>query len=319
MLSTPFRPKCASSFVHTQSTNASDLLQFHPFYHQNLRLSRNSIDFLGKQSTSIQADPISQSHLAISLFHEMLETEDPSCREAFLKVAEDLIQRVRFREIAGKTCGLIFHRYHPGIPESTHQPWISCQTQGWGMSILMRAYQLSGKEAFRQTALSLQIPFLIDVSSGGVKGREKTGRVFYQKLPFRGRYQHILNGFLSSLAGLYELYLSTGDNLAGDLFHQGLATVCNEDVLNTFDIGYTSVYGQAYQSATPACIAYNRVHVWQLSALAILGGQPKLKDQSEKWHAYSTSIFHRALSATDCLIYRIGMIPTYSKRIFKMK
>ncbi len=306
MFATLFRPKRELEPMDKRVNLSSEILQFHPFYQRNTRLNHKAIAFLDKQPASIKADPITQCHMAISLFHEMLETENPLFRQEFLSQAEHILNKVEVWEMAGKMCGVIPHRYHPGSQNLASDPWISCQTQGWGMSIFMRAYQLTQKDSFREAALSLAQPFLIESVNGGLRKKEKTGRIFYQKLPFHGLHQHILNGFLSSLVGLHELHQATSDGLAADLFGQGLETVCTDEVLQTFDIGYSSIYGQLYQSASPACIAYNRVHVWQLAALSILSGYPQLNFWAAKWHQYTTSIPHRTFAKRDCLVYRLN-------------
>lgn len=294
---------------------ASTTLQFHPFYQRNICLSQETVSLLTSQVETFDTDPIARCHFAISIFHEMLETNSATLRLTFLKLAENIRGEVETWQIAGRNCGVLPHRKPPNPHIPYQGPWISCQAQGWGMSVLMRAFQLTNIDSFRRAALSLQIPFLIGANSGGLRLKEKTGKVFFEKLPFGGMYRHILNGFLSSLIGLYELKQAGNDSLTDHLLNEGLETICCENVLETFDLGYTSTYGQFYKFASPACVSYNPVHVRQLVALSILTRQANLNRWAEKWHNYSTFIPFRARASFDCMTYRIKMVPAYSRRI----
>src|SRR4051794_30063652 len=82
--------------------------------------------------------------------------------------------------------------------------WISAMAQGEGISLLTRAYRVTRRPAYRRSAVRALKPFLKTVANGGVV-RHYAGHPWYEEYPTRSRPSFVLNGFMFSLLGLYDL------------------------------------------------------------------------------------------------------------------
>jgi len=92
---------------------------------------------------------------------------------------------------------------------------------------------------------------------------------------------HILNGFIYSLFGVYDLYEATGNKKAKEIWDGGIKTLVNK--LDEYDMdGAWSKYDLFEQ--LPAQPFYHQVHVKQLNELYLLTDEPLFKEYAEKWH-----------------------------------
>jgi heparosan-N-sulfate-glucuronate 5-epimerase len=78
-------------------------------------------------------------------------------------------------------------------------------SQGHGISVLSRAYYLSGEEIYLRSGLKALRPFQLSSARGGVTA------YFLDQLPWYEEYpteppSFVLNGFIYSLIGLYDLF-----------------------------------------------------------------------------------------------------------------
>ena len=101
--------------------------------------------------------------------------------------------------------------------------------QGHGLSVMVRAAQVTGQTRFWEAAHLALGPFKKDTTEGGVRNRFLNKYVWYEEYPFtEGLY--VLNGFMYSLIGLYDLLSAEGapPNIkleAKELFDQGLESL----------------------------------------------------------------------------------------------
>jgi hypothetical protein len=169
-------------------------------------------------------------------------------------------------------------------------PWISALTQGEAISVLCRAYKLSGKEIYLKAAESAMEPFLFDVSEGGVKN-------YFREIPVYEEYPStranvVLNGFIFSLFGIYDLYLTNNSTLAKEIFVQGIRSLLS--LLAYFDTGIWSLYNlYRFPGKYLASYKYHRLHIEQLKALYILTSETVFHDYYNRWRLYSKSFRNR--------------------------
>ena len=101
--------------------------------------------------------------------------------------------------------------------------------QGHGLSVMVRAAQVTGQTRFWEAAHLALGPFKKDTTEGGVRNRFLNKYVWYEEYPFtEGLY--VLNGFMYSLIGLYDLLSAEGAPPdvkleAKELFDQGLESL----------------------------------------------------------------------------------------------
>jgi D-glucuronyl C5-epimerase-like protein len=256
-------------------------------------------------------DPVDMCHLAIDRFHAFLETGDPAARDQFVDMTRRLLERGHAAELGGRDCFVIPHYDRIEGYGKHATPWLSASAQGWVGAVLARAYQLTGEDQFAEAARRAVQPCFVPVDQGGVRATERHGRVFYEKFAIPGQTLHVLNGFLASLLGIWDVARATEDREAQQAFDDGVASL-DDTVLASYDNGHTSLYDQRPDArTTPSCVFYTWVHVRQLASLARITRQPRLFTWAERWRAYTQGAEHRAVTALECLGYRARNLPRY--------
>jgi hypothetical protein len=248
--------------------------------------------------------------LAIAAFHQFLETQAESALDAFLDQSRLVLAVTRHTH---GYCAVPRYERVKAYP-SHPMPWMSCHSQGWALSVFCRAYQVTGENEFLKAALGVLRSFLVEVSEGGIRDRERSGRVFFEEYPFPGRTRHVLNGFVTALLGIHECGRATNAALADDLFAEGIATL-TDDVLDTFDVGFTTTYDQLTRRPGPPSIYYTKVHARQMAVLYRLTGQSHFGRRAHRWHQYSTSLLSRGLLLRELLAYRARNAPRYVQEV----
>ena len=118
--------------------------------------------------------------------------------------------------------------------------WPSAFSQAAIVEAYMSGYIVTGKEAYKQHAISAALAYEIDVEKGGITSNFE-GMKFYEEIPLGdGRSPHILNGHLYSTVILNELAELTNDPRIQKLAKDGLETT--EKMLLLYDQGYWTRY-----------------------------------------------------------------------------
>ena len=116
--------------------------------------------------------------------------------------------------------------------------------QGHGISMMVRAAQLTRDESYWKAASLALIPFKKTTAEGGVSNVLMEKYVWYEEYPFpEGHF--VLNGFIYALIGLYDLSSARDaptdlGNEARRLFQSGLASL--KQILPLYDTGKGSIY-----------------------------------------------------------------------------
>ena len=120
--------------------------------------------------------------------------------------------------------------------------------QGHAMSVLTRAFRESRDEKYLRGAVRALKLFTIPTSEGGVVARfMESSHVWYEEYPTKPS-SFILNGFMYSLLGLYDLFATLPNEshyaadlkLSKQLFDDGIASL--RAILPFYDTGSGSVY-----------------------------------------------------------------------------
>jgi hypothetical protein len=100
-------------------------------------------------------------------------------------------------------------------------PWISAMYQSVVISALVRAYRLGGDKELLDLCVKATKVFSLPIESGGVQTVVGEG-VLYEEYPVYP-LPRVLDGFLFSLLGLYDLAIETGSSAILALFTEGVA------------------------------------------------------------------------------------------------
>jgi D-glucuronyl C5-epimerase C-terminus len=162
--------------------------------------------------------------------------------------------------------------------------WLSAMTQGEGISILIRAYRLTGEDIFLQVAHRAIRTFGRDIRDGGVTTAIGDNGIFFEEVAVYPT-THILNGFLFALFGLYDYAALTEDAGVKELIQ------CSHTTLHTlfdkFDTGYWTHYDLL--SERMATLFYHSLHILQLKVIARYMSCKHCETAAERWEAYQRS------------------------------
>lgn len=174
--------------------------------------------------------------------------------------------------------------------------WYSAMAQGHAMSLLVRAYERTQNKKYLTAALKATELFSISSEDGGVRALFAGKYVWYEEYPTVPS-TYVLNGFIYSLFGLYDLKTITnrqGDSTTSILFQEGLNSL--RALLPLYDTGSGSSYDLKHFSlGTAPNLArweYHEVHINQLLTLGTIVDDPLFKSTAKRWIGYSKG--HRA-------------------------
>ena len=167
-------------------------------------------------------------------------------------------------------------------------PWISAYTQGLVISALVRAWRLTERPSLLDLLKNSTKVFELNVEDYGVRV-PLNGHTLYTEVP-GGAPPGILDGFMTSLLGLYDLQAETGDPLVRRMFEEGIEGL--KYALPRWDYrNKWSWYGcRAYLSPP----AYHYQNCLLLEILARLSQQPILAEYAQRWNPHRLSAVGRA-------------------------
>jgi len=167
-------------------------------------------------------------------------------------------------------------------------PWVSAYDQGLAISALVRGWRISGRKELRDLLTNSARVFAMDVADNGVRISTEQGAL-YTELP-GSPPPGILDGFMTSLLGLYDLSVELEDSEVEQLFMDGIRGLTSTLPLWDYK-GRWSWYGsRAYLS--PPC--YHQIHRSLLHVLAQLSGKATLADYAKRWDPRRLSAWERS-------------------------
>jgi heparosan-N-sulfate-glucuronate 5-epimerase len=221
--------------------------------------------------------PTTIAQYALAQWNAYLATGDEKHKQAFLIQAHWFVEHeTRFAGDAGGW-PIPFPSHSYDTPES----WLSALTQGNVISVLIRAYRLTGKDIFLQVACRAIRTFELDIRDGGVSTSIGDDGIFFEEVAIYPA-THILNGYILALFGLYDYISLTGDIHIDALIRRSLVTL--HTLIDRYDTGYWSCYDlYSRHLATPF---YHALHVTLLQALARYSGCLHCSALASRWAAY---------------------------------
>jgi heparosan-N-sulfate-glucuronate 5-epimerase len=136
-------------------------------------------------------------------------------------------------------------------------PWVSGMAQGQALSLLARAYQITGSSHIAQIAHGAAGSFRYELQDGGILSKTAKGDYFIEELAYQPAI-HILNGSLYAVFGLYE-YLTVFPNaILETILEKCIRGI--EEVLPAFDLGWWSRYSLGIR-LNLATFYYHDIHI----------------------------------------------------------
>jgi hypothetical protein len=221
----------------------------------------------------------------VNLGHFLRHQDEPS-RTAFLRQIDWLEENAVVRSDG---C-VVWPNNHDKLEAKTllKAPWVSSYDQGLAISALVRGYRLTKRPHLLELLQGSARIFEINVEDGGVREPLRSGAI-YSEIPGQS-VPGILDGFMSSLLGIYDLFVETGDPAAGRLFSDGIEGL--KSMLPTWDYRRRwSWYSSREYLCPPGYHWLNRV---LLEVLGRLSAEPLLSEYAEAWKPQHLSALGRA-------------------------
>ncbi len=225
--------------------------------------------------------PTNVAQYALAQWNAYLTTGDERHRQAFMIQAQWLVEHET--PLADDMGGWPIPFANPDY--YAPEPWLSAMTQGEGISVLVRAYRLTGEEIFLHAARRAVRTFELDIRDGGVSAPIGEGGVFFEEVSVYPA-AHILNGYLFALYGLYDYVALTGDARIAALIRRSFATL--HTLIQEFDAGYWSRYNLLHKHLAPRF--YHALHITQFEALARYSSCEHCAALAGRWRGYQQSL-----------------------------
>jgi hypothetical protein len=250
-----------------------------------LNFDENGIPLIKVRDLNLQYYPVIISLYGLECISKYYAENQKNYYKSFISVCDYLIKT---QEVNG--CWYVpFDYLYYGVREAgtCKAPWVSALSQGWGISCLVRAFYLTEDEKYINYAINALKPFMKEIEEGGVQRKLFNSFVMYQEYPTETP-THILNGFMFSLLGIYDLYKATNYNYVKELFDLGIETLVS--TVSMYDQGNISSYDLTHMTipgnASNIQNGYHLTHVKELSALNSILKNEILSKVLDRWLSY---------------------------------
>lgn len=167
-------------------------------------------------------------------------------------------------------------------------PWLSALAQGSAISVLVRAYQLTGEDSLLQAAHRAARTFELDILDSGVSTLIGEKGVFFEEVAVYPA-AHILSGYILALFGLYDYLTFSKNNEIEALIQRSVTTL--HMLIEAFDTGYWTRYDLLHRRL--ASWFYHSLHVTLLEALANYSGCEHCAALAKRWAYYQRHFRYR--------------------------
>lgn len=218
--------------------------------------------------------PINIAQFGFMLHADYLEKRDYKTLNQLKNCVEKLVE---LATIDYKEC--IWWHQHKELKYNINAPWASAMAQGEVISLFLRYYQITREEQYLELSKKAFHFLRNDVSEKGVRRYDNFGDLWFEEYPSNPS-SYVLNGFIYTLFGLYDLYRVIGDKEVKEDIEACLKTLRNN--LHRFDAGYWSYYDLLKKELVRFYYQKN-VHVPQMTILYLLTQDPIFKYFAMRW------------------------------------
>ncbi len=215
-----------------------------------------------------------------------LQERDPRHRDTFLTQAQWLEDNALVRPDGAVVWPMNFDHFTSSVPLKA--PWVSAHAQGFAISAMVRAWRLTRRPRLLELLYGAARIFELTAPENDI--RLPVGdHVVYAEIP-GGPAPGILDGFLISLFGLYDLAAETGDPDVARLFAEGVAGL--KATLGLWDYRNKWSWYDDRQYLSPP--AYHCQHQLYLRILGRLTGEALFSQVAARWDPARLSALDRA-------------------------
>lgn len=211
-----------------------------------------------KKKFGIHYTPVTIQQFALGLHDEILNGQEDRFKMFESQINWLINDLYHVKELNFSVWKHTFDQFSYNIKS----PWVSAMAQGQGISVLLRAYQLNPKEIYLQSAIQAGESFFYQLEEGGVASYDNKGDVWLEEYP-SFPLSHVLNGFIWSIFGVYDLYKVTTDDKYKKLFEECIKTVKNN--IESYNVNGWSRYDLIRSDLST--IEYHLTHIAQLQVL----------------------------------------------------
>ncbi len=225
--------------------------------------------------------PVNIAQYGFMLHADWLETRDLTTR-ATLEACLDVLDGIR--SVEGDAVVWWHHHFEPKY--RIRPPWASAMAQGECISLYLRMAQALNRPSWVDTAWGAYRFLRRPWSEGGVRRYDDGGHVWFEEFPSETP-SLVLNGFIYTVLGLYDLYRVTDDAEVKRDIDACLETLAAN--LHRFDAGYWSLYDLQRRELVRYYYQKN-VHVPQMAVLHQLTGRAIFDKYRRRWEGQITPL-----------------------------
>jgi heparosan-N-sulfate-glucuronate 5-epimerase len=232
--------------------------------------------------------PISIGQFGLALFSSYSKSNEDPKKEQFLNIADWFLENINLDEQIGTF-------WLTDIPKPEYKvdgPWKSAFAQSRALSILLRAWQLTGDGKYFKHCTEALKPYTFDISDGGVSAHQKDGHPFYEEY-VASEPTMVLDGHLFSLFGIFDFLRAVPKSdksytMAERIFTEGVKSL--EHWLPTYDLGFWVRFNYCqmdhYPETDPCTINYLKLIIAQLNIINRLSPSHIIKEYMDKFQSY---------------------------------
>jgi hypothetical protein len=271
--------------VH-EKAGALDQLGYYlwnPFlFLDNLDFDQQEVPRKRYRAQGPQYNPLFIAWWGLSNLRQYLENHDKESLRKFMVQVAWLKANAVHRD-DGAVVWPCYFDWQEGLSKLT-SPWISAMYQGVVISTLVRGYRINGDEELLDLSKRATIVFSQDIEKGGVRTSEGTGAL-YEEYPVYP-LPRVLDGFLFSLLGLYDLAIQTGSSDVRRLFDMGIEGLKGTLPFWNYRNKWTW-YGSHGYLCPPH---YHKLNAILVSILGRLTGDAALQNFARAWDTSARSL-----------------------------
>ena len=216
--------------------------------------------------------PTSVFQYSLGLWDMYLERGDEEKKERFLSLSEWALNNQR-ADGSWDCFGAIKYSIHFTV---------SSMGQGEGISVLLRAYKLTGDVKWLEASRRAVKFMMIRLEDGGTLLVDGEDHYFEEYPDMSGYKRTILNGWIFSLFGIYDYLKTEDDEKVRSVFEKSVATLKRH--LPDYDAGYWSFYDRTGRVASPA---YHELHIALLRVFSDITKDDFYRTYADRWEGYS--------------------------------
>ena len=257
------------------------------FDEQGVPLNRAYIDV---EQPALHYYPISIGQYALAVFHSYLDTGDEEKRQHFLRIVDWFVDNKE----RDPQLGTFWRTYIPKPEYQVAEGWKSAFSQSRGISLLLRAWQISSDNQYLRLATDALYCFGYDIQEGGVAIRRANQAIIYEE--YVAKYPtRVLDGHIFALFGLYDYIRAVsaiqepaGSALARQYFDegvQGLKVLLPEYELAGW-LRFNLCEIPDYPKDDPCTIGYMNLIIDQLLVLHAMTDDMFFADKAKQYRTY---------------------------------